>query len=96
MKIGGMLTKVLIDLNLPVNVMSKGLFRKLRMGRYSFFSVDIVPLTVGGVEYYGQFSTQVESGKIHHYFNFYVIQDESDFVAINKKAAEMLSIIPRT
>lgn len=49
--IGGMATQAFIDSEKCVNVMSRRLFRKMRVGLYTFYTFDMISLKIGGIEY---------------------------------------------
>lgn len=92
-KIGGMETKIEVDVRSKVNSMSKGLFRKLRVGRHRFFTADEIALKIGDFDYCGQFTSKVEINGQFSFVTFYVREGEEDLAIINKKIAHHLKLM---
>jgi hypothetical protein len=92
-KIGGLAAKIVLDEKIPINVMSKGLFRKMRQQKCKWFTSDPIALKIGDVNYCGQFTSKITVNGISSYVNFYVKVGEEDLALITKKMAQQLGLI---
>lgn len=94
-KIGGLAACINLDENMSINVVSKGLFRKLRELKFKFFTSDAIDLKIGDTEYCGQFTSKISVDGISIYANFYIKDCAEDFAVINKKMAQQLKLISK-
>lgn len=85
-------TKVLIEPELPVSVMSKSLFRHLRLNKYKFFTAENIIVKIGELDFCGQFTSKVMINNNVVLTTFYVKDSNEDFAIINKKVADQLGL----
>lgn len=85
--------QVQLDTKSEVNVMSKGMFRKLRLGKFKFFTSDAIPLQIGDFKFCGQFTARIEANGNMSYANFFVRESEESCATINSKMAKQLKLI---
>lgn len=75
----------------PVNVMSKGLFRKLRVEKHKFFTSEMFPVTMGDKKYCGHFTAKLKIANLWAIANFYVEEGTHETVYITDKQFQRLT-----
>lgn len=75
----------------PVNVMSKGTFRKLRAEKHKFFTSEMFPVTTGDKIYCGHFTAKLKVDNRWAVVNFYVEEGIHETVYITDKHFQKLT-----
>lgn len=91
--IGDMPARVVVDLKLPVNVMSTGCLRKFFDGRHKYHIHETIQMRIEGVIYCGQLSARIKNAAGHRDVNFFLIERKEDYVSVNRKTAQSLKLM---
>lgn len=92
--VGGKLVKCTVK-DTKVSIASKGIFRKLRMEKFKFFTWNEVSSTSGNLQFIGSFTAavKVEKQSGSSLISFYVQDSLEEFLIIDNAMAKKLKMI---